>query len=338
MRILRHLLILSIAATCWNVAKPAWADVRKEQVFTLGVHLGNVNGTLYGLNTSYDRSKKAHPGAVPLLKRQMRWSIDLAKALKLPTGDLEALDRDLESLEFDQMDRRLQPILNGMRTSITATYNAQAARIFDLGTQLTLAGGATRRALNDLPERREPFRTMTANLADQMLANITINKLEATASLASDLAKRTRGGEDFISLETFMAQILRQWTEDFRKAPGWTGGGVLVTNLSSRLTTSDARDRERKNCYARVHTVNLNAGVTYTVDVESGNGSTGPEFFDVWLRIEDSMGRTILNNDDGGEGFNSRATFRPTASGTYRMVVTSYRQNATGAYTLKVRQ
>jgi len=335
------ILLAAVATLSLILPTAARADVRKEQVYILGIHLGNANGTLYGLRTSYDTSKRAHPVGVPLLHRQFRWSIDLAKALNLPTADLEALDRDLEKLEFSDMNKRLQPILLSYRAALAKEYVPQATSVFNLGLELTMAGGAVRRALNDLPDRREPFRKLTVTLANAMVTNITTNKLEATVSLASDLSKRAGGGTDFNSLETFIGQILKRWQEDFRNAPGWStaGGGVVVANFRGSLTTVNSKDRERKASYSTVHSATLRSGATYVIDLESGNGRAGsPGYFDVWLRIEDAAGRTLLNNDDGGEGFNARATFRPTVSGTYRLVVTTYYSGATGNYTLTVRQ
>lgn len=317
------------------------ADSTKEGVFTLGVHLGNADGTLMGLLSSYDTRVAAHPKAIPLLHRQFRWGIDLAKVLGLPTADLEALDRDMDGMEFWEMQQRLQPILSSYQAALGRRYNPQASNVFELGRQLTMAGGYVTRALADRPERREPWRARATGQGPMMANNITTNKLEATVSRATGFKAACDRGDTYDSLNAYLGQTLDQWTRDFRAAPPWDGGtgtGVLIVNTAGTLSRSDSLDRERRGCFARVHTVNLQAGATYVIDVTSGDGSSGPGFFDVWLRIEDASGRTLMNNDDGGSGLNARATFQPTASGTYRLVVTSYRSGATGNYTLQVRQ
>lgn len=340
MKTLRRFLCVALLAGGLAVPATARADSVKEGVFTLGVHLGNADGVLFGLTNSYDTRKAAHPGGVPLIRRQLRWSIDLAKVFKLPTADLEALEADLERLEFAQMRARLQPTLTTYRALLAKTIHPQAAHVFDLGLQLTMGQQVVQLALNHRPEHREKWRPMATSQGAAMTSNITTNKLEATLARAADFTKRCGGGEAYDSLAPFLGQTLPIWTEDFRKAPAWgtAGPGVVITRVSGSLTKSDPADAVRKGCFAKVHNVTLKAGETYTIDLTSGDGRTGPGFFDVWLRIEDASGKVILNNDDGGEGLNARATFQPKDSGTYRMVVTSYRTGATGSYTLTVRQ
>lgn len=85
----------------------------------------------------------------------------------------------------------------------------------------------------------------------------------------------------------------------------------------------------RAGCYERIHEVNLKAGQAYVIDLTSNR-------FDTYLFLEDSSGRVLARNDDGGVGTNSRIIFTPTRNGTYRLVVTTYRMGALGAYRLRV--
>lgn len=322
-----------------SVPSAVHADSAKQGVFTLGVHMGNANGTLWGLLRSYDTRVSAHPGAIPLLHRQMRWSIDLAKALKMPTADLEALDRDLDKLTFAQMDARLQPILASHQGLVGKIYAPQASAVYRLGVELTLAGAQIGLARNSRPEDQPKWRKMASGMGGVMAGNITGNKLEATLSLAPEWTTRIDRGDGLDSLAAFNGQILNRWTADFGKAPAWgaAGPGVVVLNQNGTLNKVTP-DAVRKGCFANIHMVNLTAGRTYVIDVTSGDGLKGPGFFDVWLRIEDSTGRVLQNDDDGGDGLNSRATFVPPTSGVYRLVVTSYRAGATGNYNLRVVQ
>jgi len=43
----------------------------------------------------------------------------------------------------------------------------------------------------------------------------------------------------------------------------------------------------------------------------------------------------VLVDDDGGSGTNSRITFTPTVSGTYRVVVSTYGEESVGAFRLR---
>lgn len=77
--------------------------------------------------------------------------------------------------------------------------------------------------------------------------------------------------------------------------------------------------------------VKLQAGKTYRFDLRS-------KAFDCFLVLEDSDGKKLEEDDDGGEGFNSRITFRAPADGTYRLVASSLGMNRPGAYELSIRE
>lgn len=72
------------------------------------------------------------------------------------------------------------------------------------------------------------------------------------------------------------------------------------------------------------------AGQRVTVDVTS-------EDFDTYLILVRPDG-TQMQNDDGGEGTNSRLSQRLRAEGRYGVIVTSYSAGETGSYTLSVRE
>ncbi len=95
------------------------------------------------------------------------------------------------------------------------------------------------------------------------------------------------------------------------------------------LSSLDGKSPVRIGAYEEIHRVKLTAGQTYVIDLMSKD-------FDPYLIIEDSRGRRITTDDDGGIGLNSRVIFTPRRSGTYRIVVTSYRVRATGNFTLRV--
>lgn len=100
--------------------------------------------------------------------------------------------------------------------------------------------------------------------------------------------------------------------------------------FQGQLTQNDPRDAVRNGCFSKVHTYKMKAGRTYVIDLQSG--------FDPYLRVEDANGRNLAQDDDGGEGLNSRLTFRANATGEYRLIATSCGSGATGPYVMTVRE
>lgn len=73
----------------------------------------------------------------------------------------------------------------------------------------------------------------------------------------------------------------------------------------------------------------LRAGQRYIISASAD--------FDTVLRILRSGSSDVLaQDDDGGDGTNSRLTFAPTETGTYIACVTAYASSGSGAYTLTV--
>jgi CHAT domain-containing protein/tetratricopeptide (TPR) repeat protein len=100
--------------------------------------------------------------------------------------------------------------------------------------------------------------------------------------------------------------------------------------IRGELKASDPLDRLRKQSYCRVHEVDLKAGRTYLVELRSPD-------FDTFLRVEDTQGRVLAENDDIGKtDLNSRLAIVPERRGTYRLVVTSFEGGQVGEYTVQV--
>jgi len=104
--------------------------------------------------------------------------------------------------------------------------------------------------------------------------------------------------------------------------------GELVSNLNDRLAVG-AFDRIRTDSYCKLFSIRFERGQTYTIDLTSLD-------FDPYLRLEDDSGRILDQDDDGGEGLNSRIRFTAPASGTYHLVATSFGSRQTGAFQLAV--
>lgn len=96
--------------------------------------------------------------------------------------------------------------------------------------------------------------------------------------------------------------------------------------IAGQLTLADPLDRVRTNSRCKVHLLKLDAGRSYQIDLQAQ--------FDTYLRIEDQAGNELASDDDGGDNLNSQLIFRPTRSGTYRIIATSFGGGATGPYRL----
>ena len=84
----------------------------------------------------------------------------------------------------------------------------------------------------------------------------------------------------------------------------------------------------RSGHYARLFEFSLSGGREVTIDLESA--------VDAYLYLLDGGGSRIADDDDGGEGTNSRIT-QTLGSGTYRIEATTYSPAAAGDFELTVR-
>ena len=68
---------------------------------------------------------------------------------------------------------------------------------------------------------------------------------------------------------------------------------------------------------------------TYQIDMISNQ-------FDAYLRLEDSKGNQLAEDDDSGGNLNAQILFTPTKADDYRIIATTFGPGATGIYQLKV--
>lgn len=115
-----------------------------------------------------------------------------------------------------------------------------------------------------------------------------------------------------------------------------TLGGKIVLEEKSQLGAMDGRDTKLMDSYRKVYTVKMSPGFGYTIDMMSGAGKN--KDFDPFLRLEDSTGKQLAENDDGAGTLNSRIVYRPSREDTYRIIATTFEPNQTGNFTVIVRQ
>src|SRR5262249_10311637 len=84
------------------------------------------------------------------------------------------------------------------------------------------------------------------------------------------------------------------------------------------LTAQDAKDSKLKSP-AQQFRVRLREGRTYVIEMRARDAG-----FDPYLRLEDSGGKELARDDDGGGDSDARIVFRCPQDGTYTVVATSF--------------
>ncbi len=111
---------------------------------------------------------------------------------------------------------------------------------------------------------------------------------------------------------------------------GGEGPSLSQTQIvEDRLTQADAKDKVRVGAFCKVYLMEMKAGRTYVIDHISSA-------FDAYLRIEDSAGKNLAEDDDGGGSLNARLIFTPVKNDAYRIIATSLTLGRTGAFLLKI--
>ena len=110
-------------------------------------------------------------------------------------------------------------------------------------------------------------------------------------------------------------------------------GGPIVFEVADKLSKSDTPDPGKKGIFQKAHEFKMLAGETYTLDLESDE-------FDPFLRLEDSAGEKLKEDDDSAGFLNSRILFSPTKDGVYKLVVTAAADDTVklGHYRLTIRK
>jgi hypothetical protein len=119
-----------------------------------------------------------------------------------------------------------------------------------------------------------------------------------------------------------------------KDAPAATGKAIELKNDKGKATYTGNLDKDDtlyRNKKHKLFTFRMEAGKTYQIDHMS-------EAFDAYLYLEDPDGKLLAQDDDGGEGLNSRIIYKAEKTGNYRMIATSLSGRATGEFTFSVRQ
>jgi hypothetical protein len=106
--------------------------------------------------------------------------------------------------------------------------------------------------------------------------------------------------------------------------------------IEGKLADTDDRDKKQVNSYCKIYLVKLVKGKNYEIRMNAAD----TQQLDTWLRVEDAKGKQLAFNDDaeGENTLNSRIDFECKEDGTYRIIATSFNQDATGDYTVLVKE
>jgi hypothetical protein len=107
---------------------------------------------------------------------------------------------------------------------------------------------------------------------------------------------------------------------------------VEVLRVAGELTAKDPIDK-RRGAYCQIHEVKMAPGKTYVIRMldKNAGGSMDP-----YLRLEDSRGTNLAEDDDGEGNLNSRIEYNPPREDTYKIYATTLASGRTGKYLLLV--
>lgn len=120
-------------------------------------------------------------------------------------------------------------------------------------------------------------------------------------------------------------------SKDFEKEKVKSAGGKQVYRAEGQISDSEPYDKVRKESRRQLHEFRMLPGNAYTIDLESLD-------FDAYLRLEDSKGKQLAEDDDGAGKLNARIVFRPTTEEQFRIIATTCDPGQTGAYRLTIHQ
>jgi serine protease Do len=119
--------------------------------------------------------------------------------------------------------------------------------------------------------------------------------------------------------------------------------GDFVLHKVTSFTDKDTVDKVRPmpagtgKRFVRTEEVKLSKDVTYIIEMVATVAKDGKQL-DPFLILEDTAGKKLAEDDDGGGDLNAKIVFRAPADGVYRIICTTFNPNETGGYTLSVRR
>ena len=101
-----------------------------------------------------------------------------------------------------------------------------------------------------------------------------------------------------------------------------------ILSKSEVLSPDDGKDTKLTNSPRKIYPIKLSEGKTYEMNLKSKD-------FDSFLRLEDSSGKEVAEDDDGGGFPDARLVYKAAKSGDYKIIVTSF-DGKSGKFSLTV--
>jgi predicted Zn finger-like uncharacterized protein len=115
---------------------------------------------------------------------------------------------------------------------------------------------------------------------------------------------------------------------------GQGGNTAIVLGADGTFRTTSALriwDPAKDGKHFRTFTLNMEAGRTYEIDMQSRD-------LDSYLVVLDDTGRVVMEDDDSGGALNARVIITPQRAGIFRIEASTFDDLETGSFTLAIRR
>jgi thiol-disulfide isomerase/thioredoxin len=168
------------------------------------------------------------------------------------------------------------------------------------------------------PAKTDTYKIIATTFKDGEVGKFTltanrVNKVEpAPAPVSAPVAAHTPGEKD-------------------KGDKGDKGKDDKGLNINGELNNNDGLDKVRQGCRCKTYKLKMTEGSTWEINLRSAD-------FDAYLRIEDSAGKQLAEDDDSGGNLDAKIVFKAPKTDTYTIIATTYANGETGKFTLTAEQ
>ena len=176
---------------------------------------------------------------------------------------------------------------------------------------------------------RESPKTFDASRVDW---NNFFPALETHTELESFSRFKDKSGQVRVQFHTPEAFLMGKRREPIPAGTPVPNETSTPYSVRDSLTAQDPAYAKSKNgSRHRAYPVQLDGNKFYQIDLHSAH-------FDTYLYVEDAAGKVVASNDDFENITRSALRFKPSASGAYKLVVSSYSPGETGSFDLSMHE
>ncbi|MBI2336650.1 MAG: hypothetical protein HYU97_07815 [Deltaproteobacteria bacterium] len=190
--------------------KLSQADELKRNLFVLGVQIGGAEciATLFENFPIKDK-----PGAFDLIKRNVTWSLDTARAMGNPANGLAQLKSDLGRLTFKEIRQRLMDIIVAEQAA-WASMSTQASSLFVLGIHLEGAECIASEVQSFRREEKPGSLDLITRNVGWIKDEVRKTNLGLNTALVDALYKDIPSGATFLSIYNQLGIIRETWQSE----------------------------------------------------------------------------------------------------------------------------